>query len=236
MEPLGVYADADSFAAGKGYSIYEVQGIKIAFVAFTKGMDGMTLPVGSENCVNVLYSDYDSTYQKVDKEKVTKVLENVSKEKPDVVIAMLHWGSEYNDTISKSQEQIAKLLLRNGVDAIIGTHSHYVQKMTYDRANGNFVAYSLGDFFGDASRSGSEYSVVLDLEITRDNANGETKISGFSYTPIYTVVPQEGPARVVRIEEAIKAYDEGYLNKLPQETYESMVKARERIQARILGE
>ena len=58
MEPLGVYANQAAFREGKGYTICEVQGIRIAFVAFTKGMDGMALPAGSENCVNLLYTDY----------------------------------------------------------------------------------------------------------------------------------------------------------------------------------
>ena len=42
MEPLGVYADERAYKAGKGYTIRDVQGVKIAFIAFTKGMDGTT--------------------------------------------------------------------------------------------------------------------------------------------------------------------------------------------------
>ena len=60
MEPLGAYEDESAFRAGKGYTICVVDGIKVAFVAFTKGMDGMALPGGSENCVNLLYEDYAS--------------------------------------------------------------------------------------------------------------------------------------------------------------------------------
>ncbi len=232
MEPLGVSQDAAQ--PPKGYTIVDVQGIKIAFVAFTKGMDGMTLPEGSKNCVNLLYKDYDSTYQSVDTEGITQVLGAIEKENPDLTVAMLHWGSEFNDTISKSQEKIVKLMHGNGVDAIIGSHSHYVQKVTYDRALGRLVAYSLGDFFGDASRSGSEYSVLLDVEVTRDNTTGETTITGFNYTPIFTVTEPEKPARVVRIREAIAAYEGGYLEKVSEETYNAMKFALERIDKRIL--
>ena len=95
LTPLGAYATADEAKAGKGYTIWEAEGIKIAFVAFTKGMDGMALPAGNESCVNVLYTDYASTYQSVDTEGITKVLDRVGKEKPDLIVAMLHWGSEY---------------------------------------------------------------------------------------------------------------------------------------------
>lgn len=236
MEPLGVYATNGAFQQSKGYTIRTVEGVKIAFVAFTKGMDGMALPPGSENCVNVLYTDYDGTYQNVDTERIKTILSAAKKEKPDITIALLHWGSEYNDTISKSQGAIVELLQTNGVDAIIGTHSHYVQKMTFDEEKGQFVAYSLGDFFSDAQRAGSEYSVVLDLEITKDNRTGKAKITNYSYTPIFTVNEDGKPLRVVRIQEAIAAYESGYFQRVSQETYNKMTYALTRIKARIAGE
>ncbi len=236
MEPLGVYPTNEAFQSGKGYTIRTVQGIKMAFVAFTKGMDGMTLPADGENCVNVLYSDYDSVYQEVDSKKITDILSAVSKEKPDIVIALLHWGSEFNDTISATQKKIVSLMQDNGVDAIIGTHSHYVQKMTFDGETGQFVAYSLGDFFSNAERAGTEYSVVLDLEITRDNVTGETKITGYSYTPIFTVHEENKPLRIMRINEAVAAYENDFIQKVSPETYKDMLYALQRIQSRVAGE
>ncbi len=236
MEPLGVYATNEDFKAGKGYTIRTVNGIKLAFVAFTKGMDGMALPAGSEDCVNVLYTDYDSTYQDVNAQKINAILTAVAKESPDLVIALLHWGSEFNNTISSSQEKIKDLMFAGGVDAIIGTHSHYVQKMELDEETGRFIAYSLGDFFSDAQRAGSEYSVVLDLEITKDNVTGETKITNYSYTPIFSVNEQGKPLRVLRLQEAIAAYEDNFIDKVSPETYADMVYAQERVAARVAGE
>ena len=66
-----------------------MEGIKIAFVAFTKGMDNLGLPAGSENCVNVLYSDYDSAYQVVDTEKISSIIGAAKKEKPDIIVALI---------------------------------------------------------------------------------------------------------------------------------------------------
>ena len=236
MEPVGAYATNKDFKAAKGYTIKNVQGICIAFMAFTKGMDGMALPVGSENCVNVLYTDYDSAYQVVDEGKITSIINAAKKEKPDIIVAMLHWGSEFNDTISKSQESIVELMQANGVDAIIGTHSHYVQKVDYNRSTGKVVAYSLGDFFSDASRSGSEYSVVLDLEITKDHLSGKAKITNCTYTPIFTVSEEEKPLKVVRLAEAMAAYESGYLDRVTAATFAKMQYAMERIEARVAGE
>ncbi len=236
MEPLGVYSDSAAAKAGKGYTIRNVSGVKIAFVAFTKGMDGMALPVGNDGCINLLYTDYATDYQEVDTEGISRILDAAAREKPDITVALLHWGSEFNDTISASQEQICSLMLEKGVDAIIGTHSHYVQKIVMDEAAGTFVAYSLGDFFGDASRAGSEYSVILDLEITKDHASGKTKITGYECTPIFTSAPKDKPARVLRIREAMRAFENNYLDRVTQAEYDSMSYALKRIDARLKGE
>ena len=235
IEPVGAYATKKEAAEKKGYTIRTIQGIKIAFVAFTKGMDGMALPSGNEGCVNLLYKDYSTDYQQVDTEGITKVLQAVAKEKPDLTVALLHWGSEYNNNISSSQEKIRELMQENGVDAIIGTHSHYVQKMTFDSNTGTFVAYSLGDFLSDSGRAGSEYSVILELEITKDLESGDTAVTGYNYIPIFSVAEGDKPLRVVRIREAMQAFEQGYLDRVSQETYDAMTYALTRIEARVAG-
>lgn len=233
LTPVGAWPTAAAAKEAGGYTIKEVKGIKIAFVSFTKGMDGMALPPGSEGCVNLLYTDYASSYQEVDTEGITQILERVEEEeKPDLIVALLHWGSEFNDTVSTSQTKIVELMQENGVDAIIGTHSHYVQKMTFDPATGNFVAYSLGDFLGDADRAGTEYSVILDLEITKNKTTGETKITNYSYTPIFTVTDGNAP-KVMRIDTAIAAYENNFISRVSASTYQAMKYALERIAARI---
>ena len=235
MEPLGAYATAQDFKESGGYYIREVQGVRVAFVAFTKGMDGMGLPAGNEDCVNLLYTDYNSTYQKVDTEGITKILRAVEAKKPDITIALLHWGSEFNTKISSTQEKICKLMKQEGVDAIIGSHSHYVQTLEFDQETGTLVAYSLGDFFGDADKAGTDYSVLLDLEITKIGATGETKITSFDVTPIYTVNETQtgGSMRVLRIREAIAAYESNFIERVSEETYNAMKNALTKIESRI---
>ena len=235
LEPVGAFDSNEAFRESGGFTLLNVQGICVAVVAFTKGMDGTALPQGNEDRVNLLYEDYASTYQTIDKEGITRVLSAVQKAQPDITIALLHWGSEYNDTISSSQQKICELLQENGVDAIIGTHSHFVHKMTHDPQTGNFVAYSLGDFLGDAQRSGTEYSVVLELEITK-TAQGKTSVTGYDYTPIFTVAEEEKPLKVVRLREAIAAYEAHQLDRVTESTYEAMQYALGRVEARIKGE
>ena len=238
LEPMGSYASTAEFEQSKGYTMCTVQGIKVAFVAFTKGLSGMGMPAGNDNCVNLLYEDYDSTYKKINKTGINAILKAVEAEKPDITIAMLHWGSEYNEAISDTQEDIVELMQKGGVDVILGTHPHLLQTIVHDRAAGTLVAYSLGDFFGDGTRGGSNYSIILDLEITKDSDAGTTRVTDFSYTPIYTlqITENEGDykyIRVVRIEEAMEAYNNNYVDKITKSAYEAMDYALKRIRERI---
>ena len=235
IEPIGAYANQTEFEKAKGYTICDVQGIKVAVVAFTKGMSGYGLPAGSENCVNKLYQDYESEYKKVDYEGIRAIMKNVRSENPDITIAMLHWGAEYNDTIFKTQTTIAELMMDEGVDIILGTHPHMVHEVVFDKTANTLIAYSLGDFFGDATKGGTNYSILLDIQITRDNELGITRIDDFTVHPLYTLSEAEGNGqrRVVRIEEAVAAYEVNFVDKVTKSAYDSMINSLDRIEQRI---
>ena len=235
IEPLGAYESNAEATRQQGFTLREIGGVRVALVAFTKGMDGMGLPAGSENCVNLLYTDYTTTYKKVNTPGITKVLEAVEAAKPDITIALLHWGSEGNSVISPSQEKIAKLMLSLGVDAIIGTHSHQVQSVVYDQEKGTLVAYSLGDFYGDGLLSGSYYSILLQLQITKDLDTGYTAITGWEHIPLYTVTgARDGsPMQVLQIRRAMDLYENDHISAVSKATYENMQTALEQIEKRI---
>ena len=163
----------------------------------------------------------------------------MASEQADLTVALLHWGSEYNENISKSQEKIRDLMLSNGVDAIIGSHSHLLQAIEFDETEGTLVAWSLGDFYGDATQAGSNYSVILDLEVTMDNLTGQTAITGYSTTPIYTLRPEQsisGGLRVVQVDKAMARFESGYVHRMTQEAYDSLSGALGRIEKRLSGE
>lgn len=238
IEPLGAYSSSAEFKESKGYTMTEVQGIKVGFVAFTKGLGGRGMPAGNEDLVNLLYTDYATEYKEIDRTRITTILKDMEAEKPDITIAMLHWGSEYNDDISKTQTQIVSLLQKNGVDVIIGTHPHTLQPIVFDKGAGTLVAYSLGDFFGDADRGATNYSVILDIEITKDANAGTTKVTDYTLHPIYTVRETEcvgnSDRRVVRIEKALQAYNGNFLDKVTDACKDSMEYALTRVEERIV--
>lgn len=235
ITPLGTFATNAEFSASQGYTLRSINGVKVAFVAFTKGMDGMGLPTGSEKCVNLLYTDYTSTYKTVNTAGITSVLQAVQDASPDIVIALVHWGSENNTIISSTQTRIVKLMKQNGVDAIIGTHSHQVQSVDYDEENHTLVAYSLGDFYGDAQTAGNQYSILLQLQITKNWDTGAAAITGWDYIPVYTLTPERDgeTMRVVQLRTAIEQYENGHISKVSETAYKNMLSALTQIEKKI---
>ena len=110
-----------------------------------------------------------------------------------------------------------------------------LQQIDYDAETGNLVAYSLGDFYGDGVKGGTNYSILLDIEITMDNTNRDTRVTNYSITPIYTLKENEcdSQRRVVRIHEAMFAYESNYVDRITGAAYSSMQTALKRIEERI---
>ncbi|MCR5202187.1 MAG: CapA family protein, partial [Lachnospiraceae bacterium] len=118
--------------------IYRIKGVKVAFVSFTYGTNGITQPSGSDKKV-IYMSD----------EKTIKKQIRVAKKKADVVCVSAHWGTEDSHTISPQQRSLAKKLTNWGANLIIGTHPHVVQNSQWIKLkNGKkaFCIYSLGNF------------------------------------------------------------------------------------------
>lgn len=84
------------------------------------------------------------------KESDYELIKN-SKNQVDVLIVMTHWGNEYISKANNNQKEIAKKIIANGADVIVGGHPHWVQDMEY--IDGKPVFYSLGNFVFDQSWS-----------------------------------------------------------------------------------
>lgn len=231
LDHLGTFvsqSDRDSNAV----LVRQINGVKIAMIGFTKGVNNVRLPEGTEYCVNLLYSDYDTNYSNVNTDAITACVEEAKAVKPDIIIAMVHWGSEYDDGISDSQKEIEDLLFYNGVDVILGSHSHLVGKLSQRQItdkDGNkknvFVAYSLGDFYGAGETAAARESLILQMEFTKYN-DGITQITDIHYTPIYIAdCGEEAVCRfpVVHVQNAIELYENHYYDRVSDELYQTLL-------------
>jgi len=192
IDHVGTHISDPDETPGAGAIMREVNGMKIAFIGFTKGVDGRTLPPNNEYAVDLLYTDYNGAYSKIDTSQILDRIDDAKSLNPDVIIALCHWGGEYELEITDSQKDIAELMLENGVDVILGSHSHVVGPMGFvdvETVDGEektcFVAYSLGNFVSDMDKDYTMESIILNLEFTKSGKTGETTISAAEYTPLY---------------------------------------------------
>lgn len=96
--------------------IVERNGIKLAFLSYTYGTNGYKTPSGQEYLVN----RFDKAAMKADVER--------AKKEADAVVVSMHWGVEYSTTTSSEQHTYAQYLADLGVDLVIGTHPHVIQR------------------------------------------------------------------------------------------------------------
>lgn len=208
LTPVGTYESAEDRAQNRAVLV-EANGIRIAVVAFTKGMNGMRLPSGAEYCTNLLYTDYDSNYSRIDTDGITDAIVAARALSPDIIVAALHWGSEDVSDISDTQEKIANLMFRRGVDVIVGSHSHRVGPVerrsitTDDGVQKDVVlAYGLGDYCA-AQEGETNASLALTVEFTRTGES--TVISNVRCTPLATADCGAGTAPRYQVFDAADA-------------------------------
>lgn len=233
MFPLGTYASQAERDSSGDVLVMEVGSIRIAFLAFTKGFDGMSIPSGSDYCANVLYTDYDTKYSEVDTDAIGQAVAAAKAQSPDVIIAMVHWGSEFNTAVSETQAAIATLMFENGVDVILGSHSHLVGSMEQKivtRTDGTekevLLCNSLGNFLSSETRDNAQESLVLNLEFSKNSLTGETTISGVNYIPVYLAGSEEtasGRFEILDVYQSLSLYDSAYLDRVSDAVYEKLL-------------
>ena len=188
--------------------IKDINGIKIAFLSFTYGTNG--IPVSSERAYSV---------NLISNELILNQLQLAKAQNPDLICVSMHWGIEYQNTQNKEQERLADLLFQNGTDMILGSHPHVLQPMekrTITLEDGStkdgFVIYSLGNFMSGQTKERTRNSIILNIELTKNGETDKISIGNISYVPIYMYKNTSKTTQkylVLDIENAIKQYDSG---------------------------
>ena len=193
----------------------DVKGIKISFLAYTYGTNGIPIPSGKEYCINM-----------IEDEKIISDLQKAKNLNPDLIVVNMHWGVEYAQSPNKEQKRLAELLFKNGADIILGSHPHVLQKMekveiTFENGSkkDGFIIYSLGNFISGQVKNYTKQSAILNIAITKDGVNGNISIDSVNYTPIY--MSKLGKYKLLDIEEEIRKYEEGQRN-IDSSIYETL--------------
>lgn len=84
----------------------------------------------------------------------------------DLVVVMLHWGTQYTDCADQRQRDTARLLAADGADVIVGGHAHRPQGGGwFGPDHAAYVAYGLGNFVWYNNEGASAETGVLTLTV-----------------------------------------------------------------------
>jgi poly-gamma-glutamate synthesis protein (capsule biosynthesis protein) len=137
-----------------------VDGVRVAHLAWTYGLNGIPEPAGQPWAVN----DFDPTGPQVD-----GILAEAARARAagaEVIIASVHCCTEYDADPSPAQTAIAEALLASpDVDLVLGHHAHVVQPI--ERIHGEWVAYGLGNHIAQQTRPVTYDSVIARFTFTR---------------------------------------------------------------------
>lgn len=176
---LGAYLNKED---SENIRIREVNGIKIAFLAYTQHLNGFEIPDDSDITV-IQTSDTETIFRQIEK----------ADSLADFVIVSMHWGVEDTHEVTEDRHNFAVQLVNSGADVILGCHPHTAQSMEWiERNDGSkgFVYYSMGNFICTQTDNFNLIGEIPDFDIVM-NDDSETVLENVGCIPI--IIHYESP-------------------------------------------
>jgi len=175
------------------FPVFEINGIRVAFLSYTFSLNGKRLPDDKPymaNYVRMNLSDCDIS--PIAGQINTARLER----RADFVIVMAHWGVEFESYPTEAVMTTGRRIIESGADIIIGNHPHTAQPLEHltaidpftKRGKHCFIAYALGDLVNHNGRFGNwNLTNIIQFILSSGHINGEPSvcISGFKSLPLY---------------------------------------------------
>jgi poly-gamma-glutamate synthesis protein (capsule biosynthesis protein) len=138
--------------------IIEQNNIKVGFLSYTYGLNGLTLPADRPYLISL-----------IDTEVMAKEIDAL---RPlcDYLVVSMHWGVEYEFQQNERQETLARFLADHNVDLVIGHHPHVLQPVeVLPRADGGltYCFYSLGNFISSQMQNYTMLGGMMYLKVQR---------------------------------------------------------------------
>ena len=167
MTPIGVYTHEPREKAP--IVIKEVNGIKVALLAYSYGFNGIEEYISKE--------DYDNHLSDLNEDKMKAEIERAEKE-ADITIIMPQMGIEYQLEPTEEQKQLYHKMIDWGADIIFGGHPHVVEPAETVEKDGDkkLIIYSMGNFISnqrietmqdEENAKWTERGVLMDVTIKK---------------------------------------------------------------------
>ena len=174
MTPVGVYTHESRDKAP--LVIKEINGIKVAILAYSYGFNGIEQSISQE--------DYNRYLSDLDEDKMKAEIERAEKE-ADITIIMPQMGVEYQIEPTEEQKKLYHKMIDWGADIIFGGHPHVVEPAETVEKEGDkkLIIYSMGNFISNQrietmqdveNAKWTERGVLMDVTIKKKS--GKTTI------------------------------------------------------------
>lgn len=148
-QDCGHAGTAKSPRARDDFPMLEINGIKIAMLAYTYAVNGKEPSEEKSYLVNYIRLNVEGTDISMIREHVRLARERGA----DVVVVSLHWGMEYESFPLQLGVDMGHRIMECGVDVILGNHAHTIQPAERYRftdpfsgeAKEGLILYALGD-------------------------------------------------------------------------------------------
>lgn len=178
--------------------IVECNGLRIALLNATYGTNGIAVPKGT--MVDML-----------DTVAMARQLGNIGNDKVDAVIALLHWGNEYQRRPSTEQRKMKEWCNRNGIAIVIGSHPHVVQPIEIARDPSGRIeeltVWSMGNFVSNQSDTNTDGGLMVLIELQKREDGTIDITTDYTYVwryrttcngrPKYYIVPRSAADTVL---------------------------------------
>ncbi|MFS8478548.1 MAG: CapA family protein [Micromonosporaceae bacterium] len=170
-------------------TILTVRGVKVAHLSYTFSLNGLRRPPDKPWLVNDLRAD-----------AVLAEARRARTAGAQIVIASLHWGTEYQQRPNSMQVDLARTLLASpDLDLILGHHAHVVQP--FERVGDKWVVYGMGNHVAWQHQSDVTRDGVLARMTFREVGPGRWRVVRAEALP--TWMHLANPARLLYVPAAL---------------------------------
>ena len=129
----------------------------------------------------------------------------------DVVMPIIHFGTEYREMQDSWQELCVDMLFDAGADIIVGSHPHVVEPMEIREITNpdgttrtGYVIYSMGNFISSQRyESGVMKDIGLVMDMDFEKQGDTTTLVGWRFAPTYVYWTDD----VIGVVPVIEAYE-----------------------------
>ncbi len=180
MKKIGTYKSREE----DHILIEEVNGIKIAFLSYCYGYNGL----------EGFLTEEERSYMvsEIDEDRIKNEILEAKARGVDLISVIIHWGNEYQRSPSEYQLELGRKMVEWGANIVFGSHPHVIQKSEIIEHEGknNFIIYSMGNFISNQRKAtmGNKYTedgIMVKIHVEKDLNNGDTNIIDIEYLPTW---------------------------------------------------